>query len=161
MYPAVSLSASGGFLSSSLASLLSASHRFWALGPTLAATLFDGGALRTQEAQAVASYDQSVAAYRQTVLAAFQSVEDNLAALAALREELQAERAAERAAAETLRIAQEQYKAGTVSYLNVVIAQNTYLIARSSVLNVQSRQLTATVNLVSALGGDWKGSLLD
>lgn len=157
MYPAISLSASGGFLSSSLASLLSASHRFWALGPTLAATLFDGGALRAQEAQAIISYDQSVATYRQTVLAAFQSVEDNLSALAALREELQAERAAERAAAETLRITQEQYRAGTVSYLNVVIAQNTYLVARSGVLNVQSRQLTATVNLVSALGGDWKG----
>lgn len=123
--------------------------------------MFDGGALRAQEAQAIASYDQSVAAYRQTVLAAFQSVEDNLAALAALREELEAEGGAERAAAETLRITQEQYKAGTVSYLNVVIAQNTYLVARSSVLNVQSRQLTATVNLVSALGGDWKGSLLD
>ena len=119
--------------------------------------MFDGGALRAQEAQAIASYDQSVAAYRQTVLAAFQGVEDNLAALAALREELRAEQAAERAAAETLRITQEQYKAGTVSYLNVVIAQNTYLAARSSVLNVQSRQLTATVNLVSALGGDWKG----
>ena len=74
---------------------------------------------------------------------------------------MQLESAAERAAAETLRITQEQYKAGTVSYLNVVMAWNTYLTAQSSVLNVQSRQLTATVNLVSALGGDWRGSLLD
>ena len=123
--------------------------------------MFDGGALRAQEAQAIASYDQNIAAYRQTVLTAFQSVEDNLAALAALRGELQAERAAERAAAETLRITQEQYKAGTVSYLNVVIAQNTYLTAQSSVLNVQSKQLIATVNLVSVLGGDWRGSLPD
>ena len=161
MYPSLTLGASGGLLNSALADLLAAPSRVWALGPALAATLFDGGALRAQEAQAIANYDESVATYRQTVLTAFQSVEDNLAALAALREELQLESAAERAAAETLRITQEQYKAGTVSYLNVVIAQNTYLTAQSSVLNVQSRQLTATVNLVSALGGDWRGSLLD
>lgn len=161
MYPAVSLSASGGFLSSALSSLLSASHRYWALGPILSTTLFDGGALQAQEAQAIARYDQTVAAYRQTVLTAFQGVEDNLAALAALRIELEAARAAESAAAETLRITQDQYKAGTVSYLNVAVVQNSYLSAQRSVLDVQSRQLIATVNLVSALGGDWNGSLPD
>ncbi|MDS4027928.1 MAG: DUF3443 family protein [Candidatus Contendobacter sp.] len=83
---------------------------FWISG-----NLFDGGALRAQEAQTIASYDQNVAAYRQTVLTAFQSVEDNLAALAALRGELQAERAAERAAAETLRITQNQTKSGSTT----------------------------------------------
>lgn len=155
MYPSLTLGASGGLLNSALADLLAAPSRVWALGPALAATLFDGGALRAQEAQAIANYDENVATYRQTVLTAFQEVEDNLAALAALRDELQLESAAERAAAETLRIAQAQYKAGTVSYLNVVVAQNTDLTTRLSVLDVQSRQRTAAVNLVSALGGGW------
>ena len=157
LYPAIALNASGGFVSSALSSLLSASHRYWALGPTLSTTLFDGGALQAQETQAIARYDQSVAAYRQTVLTAFQEVEDNLAALVALRTELDAARAAERAAAETLRITQEQYKAGTVSYLNVAVVQNAYLSAQRSVLDGESRQLIATVNLVSALGGGWQG----
>lgn len=155
LYPSLTLGASAGLAGSALADLVNLPHRVWSVGPALAATLFDNGALRAQTAQAQANYDTTVATYRQTVLTAFQEVEDNLAALAALRAEWQANRAAEQAAAETLRITQEQYKAGTVSYLNVVIAQNTYLAARRGVLDVQGRQLTASVNLMSALGGGW------
>src|SRR5439155_612717 len=126
-FPTLSLAASGGYASDGFSKLFELPNRFWSLGPDLAGTLIDFGARHYQVRAAIANYDQSVATYRQTVLSAFQDVEDNLATLAVLARESVAERAAADAAAETLTIAQNQYKAGTVDYLNVVSAQNSSL----------------------------------
>src|SRR5205807_2607777 len=117
-------------------------------GPDLAGTLVDFGARRYQVRAAIASYDQSVATYRQTVLSAFQEVEDNLATLQVLARESVAERAAADAAAETLAIAENQYKAGTVDYLNVVSAQNAWLGAERAWRDITNRSLAASVALV-------------
>jgi NodT family efflux transporter outer membrane factor (OMF) lipoprotein len=154
-FPSLMLSGIGGFQNSSFANLLTLPNRFWSLGPALALTLFDAGARSAQKEQAVAAYDQSVATYRQTVLGAFQDVEDNLAALRILAEEAEVQEQATKAAADSLVQASNQYKAGTVSYLNVVTAEATFLAADSSKLNVTGRRLLASVALLKALGGDW------
>lgn len=154
-FPTLTLSASGGFQNSSTADWFTLPNRVWSLGPQLALTLFDGGARRAQTAQAQAAYDGTVAAYRQTVLTAFQEVEDNLAQLRVLEQESQVQTQAVALAQESLRLATNQYKAGTVSYLNVVSAQNAALAAQRSALSVLNTRLAASVGLIKALGGTW------
>jgi len=159
-FPTLSLGGSQGYASSGFSGLFQVPNRFWSLGPDLAGTLVDFGARRYQVRAAIASYDQSVATYRQTVLTAFQEVEDNLAALKVLADESTAERAAADAAAETLAIVENQYKAGTVDYLNVVSAQNASLGAERAWRDITNRSLAASVGLLKALGGGWRSDAL-
>ncbi|HEY0766801.1 MAG TPA: efflux transporter outer membrane subunit [Steroidobacteraceae bacterium] len=159
-FPTLSLGGTGGYASSSFSKLFELPNRFWSLGPDLAGTLIDFGARHYQVRAAMANYDQSVATYRQTVLSAFQDVEDNLATLAVLTKESSAERAAADAAAETLTIVQNQYKAGTVDYLNVVSAQNASLGAERAWRDITKRSLAASVALLKALGGGWGSDAL-
>ena len=159
-FPTLTLSASGGYQNSSLSDLISVPNRFWSLGPALALTLFDAGARSAQKAQAVAAYDQSVATYRQTVLTAFQEVEDNLAALRILAEEAEVQRAALASASESLRLTNNQYRAGTVNYLNVVVVQAAALSSERTNLEISGRRLLASAALLKALGGGWRSSAL-
>ena len=156
-FPALTLSATAGYQSSSLANWISLPNRLWSVGPTLAATLFDGGAKNALNNQAVAAYDASVASYRQTVLTAFQNVEDNLAALRILKQEAVVQNAASVAAKKALEVTMNQYRAGTVNYLNVVTAQTTALTNQRAELTITNSRLVATVQLIAALGGGWHG----
>jgi len=157
-FPSLILNASGGYQSTSLSQLLTLPNRFWSLGPALALTLFDAGARSAVKDQAIAVYDQRVASYRQTVLTALQDVEDNLVALRILADEAEVQREAARFAEESLSLTNNQYKAGTVSYLNVVVAQAAALSAKINNLNITSRRLVASAALLKALGGDWRSS---
>ena len=155
VFPTLTLSASAGLQSSTLAELFSLPSRVWSLGPALAGALFDAGLRRAQSDQAIASYDASVANYRQTVLSAFQDVEDNLVALSLLEQEAAVQDDAVAAADQSVQIALNQYRAGTASYLAVITAQTTAYTNRRTALDILRRRLVAAVSLVTALGGGW------
>ena len=159
-FPSLSLSAAGGFQSSAIGNLLSLPSRYWALGPALAQALFDAGLRSAQKAQAVATFDETVANYRSTVLTAFQEVEDNLTALALLEQEAAVQDDAVKAARESANIATNQYKAGTASYLAVVVLQAAALNNERSALAILARRLTASVGLIKAVGGGWNADSL-
>ncbi len=159
-YPSITLSASGGFQSGSISKWLTWPSRFWSFGPSLGWTIFSGGLRHAQTAEARAAYDASVAAYRETTLVAFQEVEDNLAALKILWREAITEDAAVRAAKKSTAIITNQYKAGTVAYLNVISAQSAELGNEKSAIDIQGRRLNASVLLIKALGGGWDASSL-
>jgi NodT family efflux transporter outer membrane factor (OMF) lipoprotein len=159
-FPNLTLSATAGYQSSTFSKWLTAPSRFWSLGPQLAETLFDGGLRRAQTAQARAAYDAAVANYREVALAAFQNVEDNLAALRILESEATAQADAVRAAEESLKIANNQYRAGTVSYLNVIAAQATAYSNERNAISILGNRLTDSVALVKALGGGWTSAEL-
>lgn len=154
-FPALTLSASGGFRAGELGGLLQSAHRLWSLGPNLLINVWDGGARQAASDAARASHDQAVAAYRQTVLAALQEVEDNLAATAALAQEVALQQTSVAAAQRALSITQNQYRAGTVSYLAVVSAQTTALNAEQTLLTLRNRRLSAVNQLLKNLGGRW------
>ena len=154
-FPAVTLSANAGFRGSDLVNLLSAPNLFWSLGPALATTLFDGGARKSAEESARASLDVATATYRQTVLTALQEVEDNMGLATSLEEEALLQADAMAAAQRSLEIANNQYQAGTVSYLNVVTAQATALGSERTLLDVRNRRLAATAQLLKNLAGRW------
>lgn len=154
-FPGITLSASGGYTSSQLFQWFMMPNRFWSIGPALVETLFDAGLRAAQTEAAIAAYDQTVASYRQTVLAAFQEVEDNLAALRQLAQEAEVLDAAVKDAQASMDVAMNQYKAGTVSYLNVTTAQTAALNSEISALNVRKARLTSAATLIEALGGGW------
>lgn len=159
-FPALTLSATAGLESSSFVNWFTWPSRFWSVGPQMAETLFDAGKRRAQTAQAEAAFDVTVANYRQTVLTGFQQVEDNLAALRVLAEEARAEQAAVKAAEDALQISTYQYKAGIVSYLQVITSQEIALQDERSAVDILTRRMVASVALVQALGGGWSASTL-
>lgn len=154
--PDLTLSASGGLQGGSLASLLDAPARVWSLGPSLAATLFDGGTRRAAEAQALAVYDAQAAAWRAGVLAAVRETEDALAQLAFLSEQQREQQRLVALAAENEQVVGYRYAAGEISFLEVATAQNLALTARRDLLDVQADRLAASMALVAALGGGWQ-----
>lgn len=159
-YPNLTLSATGGFQTANIAQWFTWPSRFWSLGPQLAGTLLDVGARRAVNEQAQASYDAAVANYRQTVLTVFQSVEDNLSSLRILSGEVEQQRTAIGSANHYLDLSLTRFKAGVDSYLNVITAQTTVLNSREAEVSIRLRQMTASVQLIMALGGGWDSSQL-
>jgi NodT family efflux transporter outer membrane factor (OMF) lipoprotein len=159
-YPTVKLSASFGLEASDIAKWIAWPSRFWSVGPSISETVFDGGLRRAQSNQTKAAYDASVASYRQTVLNAFTEVEDNLAALRILEEEARVQNEAVAAARQTVLTTSNQYKAGIVSYLNVIVVQTAELANRSTANAILGRRMAAAVLLVKALGGGWNTDLI-
>jgi NodT family efflux transporter outer membrane factor (OMF) lipoprotein len=157
-FPRLLLAATGGYESSRLADWFSLPSRFWSIGPSLVATIFDGGKRRAGVEQAQASYDAAIAVYRLDVLTSFQDVEDNLATLRILAAEATQQAAAVVAAERSLTIARNRYLAGTTTYLEVVTAQAIALSNERTAVDIQTRRMTAAVNLIKALGGGWRAS---
>ncbi|KVR50063.1 efflux transporter outer membrane subunit [Burkholderia ubonensis] len=154
-FPTLTLSAQGGVQSSVWSNLFTLPARFWTVGPQLAATLFDAGLRAAQTEAARATYDQDVAAYRLSVLTAFQDVEDNLASQRILAREIDVQRQAVDSAEHALAIVTNQYKAGTVDYLNVLTAQTTAFSAHQKLATIAGQRMVSSVGLVKALGGGW------
>lgn len=155
-FPAITLTASAGYRGSSLADLISLPHRVWSLGPALAQSLFDGGVRRSATEQAQALADQASANYRQTVLTALQEVEDNLLLADQLRTQTTLQQEALQFAQRNLEITQDQYRVGTVSYLNVVIAQASALSSERSLFDIRTRHLGAVNQLLKNIAGRWQ-----
>jgi NodT family efflux transporter outer membrane factor (OMF) lipoprotein len=159
-FPSLTLGATGGLESTSIASWFTWPARFFSLGPTLSQTLFDKGRRKAATEVSVAEYDATVASYRQTVLTSFQEVEDNLAALRILSHELDQQNDAVASTQRALSLSTERYKSGIDSYLNVITAQATLLNNQRTAVNLQAQQMTASVELIKALGGGWNASEL-
>ena len=126
-FPTVMLDATAGFESKTIADWFSWPSRFWAVGPTIAETIFDGGRRRANSRAVQVNYDAVVANYRQSTLTAFQQVEDNLAALRILEQEAAQQRDATKSAEESLQIFTNRYIGGADPYLQVITAQTTAL----------------------------------
>jgi NodT family efflux transporter outer membrane factor (OMF) lipoprotein len=155
-FPNIGLTASYGSAStSSLADLFKASSAVWSFGLSAAETIFNAGATSAAVSGAEASQRQAAAHYRQTVLTAFQDVEDQLSASRVLASQQDLRRQASEAADQVEQQMVNRYKAGQVSYTDVITAQVTALTARRSLVQVQSDRQSAAVSLIQALGGGW------
>lgn len=159
-FPRLSLSAALGWQDTGMGNLLSAGNRYWALGPDLAMTLFDGGLRRSKVQAAQANLDAAAGLYRGVVLDAFQQVEDNLTLLQQLGKEAHQQDDAASAARDSQTIATNRYREGAVNYLDVVSAQTAELQAERSAEQVRTRRLQASVDLIRALGGGWDAAQL-
>jgi len=158
-YPDLTLSMSGGYSSSTSKNLLTLPNRFWSVGPKLDLPIFDGGIRSAEVDRTEAVYDQTVAKYRQTVLDGFREVENYLVQLKVYEDEAGVRQEALDAARDSLRLTQNQYKAGLIAYIDVVVVQATALSNERTVLNILQNRLIASVQLIAALGGGWDGQL--
>jgi NodT family efflux transporter outer membrane factor (OMF) lipoprotein len=154
-YPAITLSASGGFEGSTISNWFSGPSGFIAGTAAAAVTVFDAGRRRAVNDQAKSFYDQTVANYRQTVLGAFQDVEDNLAALRILEQEAKTQEAAVAAAEHSLSLSNNRYKGGVATYLEVITAQSAALTDERTAVEIAGRRMAASVLLIKAIGGGW------
>ncbi|MEK0435132.1 MAG: hypothetical protein RL369_1181 [Pseudomonadota bacterium] len=154
-FPSVNLTASAGGFATSAPGLLSNPTSIWSLGVALTQPIFNAGLTKSRVAGAEAAYEQEVALYRQTVLEAFQSVEDQLIASRVLTEQASLLSASASAATQAQDQVLNRYRAGQVSFLEVVIAQTAALNARRALLQAQSNRQIASVALIKAMGGGW------
>lgn len=159
-YPTVTLSAGAGLTSTSFTNWFTWPSRFWSVGPSATETIYDGGLRHATVIQYRRQYDATVANYRESVLTAFQQVEDNLATLRILSKQIQQQDTAVASAERNLKIATDRYKLGIDPYLNVITAQTTLLSNKQSAVTLRIQQMTASVQLVEALGGGWDSSKL-
>jgi len=159
-YPNLTLTATAGFESSALQTLLEWPSRFWSVGPSISETIFDAGLRRATVNQYVAIYNANVAGYRQTVLTAFQQVEDSLAAERILSKQILQQQQAVQSAQQFLELAKARYETGVDTYVNVLVAQVTLLNAQQQLTSLHTQQMTASVQLIEALGGGWDHSQL-
>src|SRR6202789_1316151 len=157
-FPSLTLAGSGGVESTSFSNWISAPSTFWAIGPNALLSVFDGGLRKAQVAQARAEFDASAANYRGTVVSAFQQVEDSLATLNYDSQASLQEKAAVDAAQRTLDFSLALYVQGAADYLTVVTSQTALLQTQVQALNLDTLQLTASVDLIRALGGGWEDS---
>jgi len=155
-FPAVSLTGSAGYASEDLSRLFKWDNRTWSLGPFVTLPVFDAGRNRAQMAQAEAAWQESVASYRQQVLVAFREVEDALSDLRILAEQAEAQQRALKAARQAAELSGKRYRAGLVSYLEVVVSERTALVTELLATQVLEQHFQSSVSLVKALGGGWQ-----
>jgi NodT family efflux transporter outer membrane factor (OMF) lipoprotein len=159
-YPNVQLIGDGGLESTRVTTLFQGPSALWSLGASAMEILFDAGRRHALTEQARESYESQVGNYRESVLNAFQEVEDNLAALRILDQETVTQAGAVNAARRSLVVSTNRYKGGVTTYLEVLTAQTTQLANERTQTDIVTRQFTASVQLVKALGGGWNRSQL-
>jgi NodT family efflux transporter outer membrane factor (OMF) lipoprotein len=155
-FPTLTITGSDDYRGDTISRLIRTANRVWAIGPSLALSVFDAGLRRAEVAQARAAHEVTVDNYRQTVLISLQQVEDEITTLRVLEQQAVIEDATVKAAREAETLTLNQYKAGTVPYSSVITAQTTRLNAEETALNVLSSRLQASVAMIQALGGGWK-----
>ena len=159
-FPQVTISAAGGFQSSTLTSLFNWPSRVWSIGPSVAETIFDGWLYRAELHQYVAQYNADLATYRQTVLTAFQQVEDSMVATRTYSQQILRQQDAVKDSEDYLNLELVRYNTGVDPYVDVVIAQTTLLNNQETLNALQVEEMTSAVQLVQALGGGWDRSQL-
>jgi NodT family efflux transporter outer membrane factor (OMF) lipoprotein len=159
-YPTLTLSATGGMESSAIKNILDWPSRFWSVGPSVSETVYDGGLRRATVNQYIATYNADLAAYRQSVLIAFQQVEDSLAAVRILSQQIQHQQVAVDSSRLLVKLELGRYETGIDPYIDVITAQTTLLANRQSLTNLQVQEMTASVQLIESLGGGWDRSQL-
>jgi NodT family efflux transporter outer membrane factor (OMF) lipoprotein len=159
-YPALTLSATGGFESSTIGSLFNWPSRFWSVGASVAQPIFDAGLRRAEVNQYIQVYNGDVASYRQTVLAAFQQVEDGLAEVRILSQQVQQQQQATQSAQQFVDLETARYQTGIDPYVDLVTAQTTLLSDQQTLTTLHTQVMVDSVSLIEALGGGWDATQL-
>ena len=159
-YPNLTLTTDGGLESAAFKHLFDISSRFWSLGGSASESIFDAGLRRATVMQYEAIYNGDVDSYRQTVLSAFQQVEDALAAERILSQQVQQQEQAEKSAQQVVDLETARYETGVDPYIDVVTAKATLLADEQTLATLHTQAMTASVQLIEALGGGWDSTQL-
>jgi NodT family efflux transporter outer membrane factor (OMF) lipoprotein len=153
LLPQLTITGSIGSTASQFTDLFKAGTAFWSLGANASQTVFAGGSLIHRKRAADAVLDQAAAQYRVAVLTAFQNVADALHALDEDARALDSAARAEDAAQRSLAVVRQQLELGSVSYLALLNAEQTYQQAEVSLAQARGNRYADTAALFQALGG--------
>ncbi|TDU72832.1 multidrug efflux system outer membrane protein [Prosthecobacter fusiformis] len=156
-YPAFSLTGSGGLESLGAEDFLEWNSRVGSIGPQVTLPIFQGGRLRGNLRASQARYDESLASYKQTILTSLREVEDAMLDLKGFSKQRAAVAAAVASSQETSRLSRLRYEKGLASYFEVVDADRIVLTTRLTLAQLDGQRLTATVQMLRAIGGGWAG----
>ena len=156
LFPSIQLTASGGYASSDLASLINPANRIWAVSAGLMQPIFHGGALRGQVTFSNAHYRELLSAYHKAVISAFSNVENALVSAQQTNEQQRRQQEAVNKARRAFQFAQTQMSAGTVNILTVLNTENALFSAQDELVQIQYLHLQSMVDLYTALGGGWQ-----
>jgi len=159
-FPVVRITGTAGFESFDVESLFNWESRVWSIGPSVTLPLFQGGRNRANLKRSRAAYEENVANYRQRILVAFKEVQDALTGARLLSEQAAVQDQSRASARNTADISNKRYRAGLVSYLEVVDSERTALGAERESARIAGQRLVTSIQLVKALGGGWQDSSL-
>jgi NodT family efflux transporter outer membrane factor (OMF) lipoprotein len=155
-FPSLNLTASGGYASTALSSLISPINRVWDISATLAETIFDNGAHTGQYRYSKARYDELLSDYHKTVLTALGNVEDALVAVQqSAEQQLRLQDAAD-VSRRAFEFAQLQFQAGTTNVLTMLSVESALFTAQDALVQGKFAHLQALLDLYQALGGGWR-----
>jgi NodT family efflux transporter outer membrane factor (OMF) lipoprotein len=161
LYPKFDLTLGLGLQSNNASHFFERASRYWSIVPGISLPLFTGGKTMAQIESKQAIYDEVLARYRATFNTALEDVENALAAWYAERARQQTLAEAVAANANAVKLAQESYRRGLTTFLNVLTAENSLFTTQRSLSQSNARLLTDLVALNKALGGGWDVTLLD
>ena len=154
-YPSFSISASGGAEAVDIGNVFNVSSLVWSIGANAVLPVTSQKWLRSQRDAAVAAHDAASAEYRQTVLDSIREVENALQGSTILTQRQAAQDEALASATKTFDLSAKRFKAGLVSFLDVVDAERTRLEAERNANAIRAERLAVSVSLIKAIGGEW------
>ncbi len=154
-YPNISLTASAGLDTLTLAKLLEPSSLMASAGAAIHLPLFMPGALKADLGRARSQYDAAVDQYNRTVINAAREVGEQLTTLRALKRELAAQYRVIDAQAQELRIARTRYQAGSAGIAALFRSENRWIESQLQTNVLGTRRLDAVARLMEALGGGY------
>jgi multidrug efflux system outer membrane protein len=167
-FPVLTLTGSGGYLSGDVDTLFNWSSHTWSIGPSLSLPIFAGGRNKANYQRSQGAFEEAIANYREQVLVAFEDVENSLSRIQNLSTQAEAQKRAVASARRAAGLAEDRYRSGIVSYIEIIDADRDTLAAERRDAQLTGQRLIASVQLVKALGGGWvapplpaKGSLAD
>ena len=155
-FPTIRLTGQAGFESADLSDILRGASRIWTAGIGVVVPIFEGGRNKANLERAKASFDENLAQYQGRVLVAFQEVESALAGLRILAEQNEAQARAVASAQKSAQISTSRYKAGLVTYLEVIDTERTTLANQRLSAQLAGQRMATSVALIKSLGGGWQ-----
>jgi NodT family efflux transporter outer membrane factor (OMF) lipoprotein len=153
MLPQFTITGDIGSSATAMSDLFKAGTGFWSVGASATQTLFAGGTLVHRKRAADAALEQAAAMYKAAVLTAFENVADAMHALDADADALNAASRAAAAAQRSLGVARQQLELGSVSYLALIVSEQTYQQTVIALIQARSARYADTAALFQALGG--------
>ena len=155
-FPSIALTGVGGYQSSALTSLASASSGFWSAGAQAVQTIFAGGRIRSGVKLSEAQQVEAALIYQQTIQQALRNVSDSLIAYSKNQESRQQQELLANAAEDATRLSDVRYRGGAASYLEVLDSDTRYFTARLNLAQAELNERLALVQVYNALGGGWE-----
>ena len=155
-FPRISLTAALGTASTALSGLFDTGSMSWSFTPQLALPIFDAGRNRGNLDLAFVRRDLAVTDYERTIQTAFREAADALVARGTLEEQVEAQRLVREAQAARLSLADQRFRAGVSSSLDVLDAQRELFTAEQSLVQTRLLRLTNAVDVYRTLGGGLK-----